>query len=625
MRRPATATIPWTSQLVENINSRYHRNVPGLENFLRYLERGDVTEIVFQSGATAAAKRKGRLQPVTREPLTARHIVKLMQETPLESLIPVEDGACAPTAARINGNKYVATVARSGEMLLLRVWVSDRGSGRAPVASPVGRPEWVPREDATPVGVPIGGIRPAPAPRAPAEATTGVVEVVSRARREATELEAERHPPAATESGEVTVSHRPPPVAVRYPNATKVIPRRSYRPPPEASPLSEFVPADLAVKASDALCDVLRRARALAASDIHIMSGEPVRFRCHGYLAPNGRALSDEEARALVMPLLDSRNAQQFEEVGYADFACHVEGAGRFRVNANKQRTGIKGCFRAIMSEPPDLDSLGVPRELRQMLDYHQGLVVISGPSGAGKTTTLAALVDMFNRERAVHIITVEDPVEILHPIKKAIVSQREIGAHTKSFQSALKSSLREDPDVIAIGELRDRETVEKALEAAETGHLVFATMSTPSGAATIDRLIDMFPPDDQSQVRATLAGALKFVVSQRLVPRKDDHGQVAAVELLTGNMALWSLIRDDKLFQLPSLLQRGRGFGMVRVEDSLNELLAAELITEKVAKLFADDPRLVGVMACPGKPVPPSPARSASSSKRKAPWSKEK
>jgi len=230
------------------------------------------------------------------------------------------------------------------------------------------------------------------------------------------------------------------------------------------------------------------------------------------------------------------------------------------------------------------------------MLEYHQGLVVVSGPSGAGKTTTLAALVDLFNADRAVHIITVEDPVEIIHPIKKAIVTQREVGSHTKGFHSALKGSLREDPDVIAIGELRDRETVEKALEASETGHLVFATMSTPSGATTIDRLIDMFPPDDQSQVRATLAGALKFVVSQRLIPRSDRNGQVVATELLTGGMALWSLIRDDKLFQLPSLLQRGRGFGMIRIEDSLNALLASGVITAETAKAFADDPRLINL-----------------------------
>ncbi len=413
------------------------------------------------------------------------------------------------------------------------------------------------------------------------------------------------------------VSHRPPPVAIQYPNPPKVIPRHSYRPPPEASPLAEFVPADVPVPAPAELRKLLADARAESASDVHIMSGEPVRFRCDGILVPRGDALDDHRARSLLMPLLNQRNAQQFEELGYADFACQIEGAGRFRVNANKQRGGIKGCFRLIRDEPPTIESLGLPGELRQMLDYHQGLVVVSGPSGAGKTTTLAALVDLFNAERPVHVITVEDPVEVIHPIKRAIISQREVGAHTKSFHSALKGSLREDPDVIAIGELRDRETVEKALEAAETGHLVFATMSTPSGATTIDRLIDMVPPDDQSQVRATLAGALKFVVSQRLVPRKDGHGRVAAVELLTGNMALWSLIRDDKLFQLPSLLQRGRAFGMIRIEDSLNGLLSAGVISEEAAKAYADDPRVIGDATPVGEPKPQDRERARKGSRR--------
>ena len=547
-------------------------NVSGLENFLRYLDREDVSEIVFQSGTAARAKRKGRLQPVTREPLTAQHILKLVHSTPLEDLVPRQDGASAPTATHINGHKYVATVARSGPMLLLRVWRPDEQLHSEP-SEPPGRP----------AGVAIGGIRPAPANQ--------------QARVSPDAPDAHDVPPApkpARAGGEARVSHRPPPVAVQYPNSKKVVPRRSYRPPPEASPLANFVPAGAAEQESPKLTSILRDARAQSASDVHLVSGEPVRFRCNGYLVPQGEVLSDQAVRELLLPLLDERTHQQFEEAGYADFSCEIQGAGRMRVNANKQRTGVKGCFRLAMQEPPTLESLGLPEELRQLLDYHQGLVVVSGPSGAGKTTTLAALVDLFNSERAVHIITVEDPVEILHPIKKAIVSQRQIGAHTKSFSSALKSSLREDPDVIAIGELRDRETVEKALEAAETGHLVFATMSTPSGATTIDRLIDMFPPDDQSQVRATLAGALKFVLSQRLVPRIDGNGSVAAVELLTGNMALWSLIRDEKLFQLPSLLQRGRGFGMIRIEDSLNALLAAGAVSEKVAKRYADDPRLI-------------------------------
>lgn len=515
-----------------------------LQKFLQYLDRGDVTEIVFQSGATAAAKKSGKLKPVTREPLSAKHILKLIHGTPLQELVPMEDGASQPTPAEIDGIHYIATMARSGEMLMLRVRREDRHTA--------------------PPKVPIGVVAPLQSP----------IEL---------ELAEEAKPTAPTVE---KASQAAPPV---------VQPHISFRPPPEASPLADFLRADHPVEAPQELRSLLRQARTRSASDVHIMSAEPVRLRCSGRLLPLGDAISDARARELVMPLVRGRNQSQLEELGYADFACQVEGAGRVRVNVNNQRTGIKACFRMVMQEPPTLESLGLPHELRQILNHHQGLVVISGPNGAGKTTTLAALVDLFNSERSVHIITVEDPVEVLHPIKKAIVSQREVGAHTKSFHSALKGSLREDPDVIAIGELRDRETVEKALEAAETGHLVFATMSTPSGASTIDRLIDMFPPEDQSQVRATLAGVLKFVVSQRLVPRRDVEGRAVAVELLTGGMALWTLIRDDKLYQLPSLLQRGRAFGMIRIEDSLNELVSSGVISDDAARTFANDPRLIG------------------------------
>lgn len=519
--------------------------VQGLQKFLRYLERGDVTEIVFQSGATAAAKKSGKLRPVTSEPLSARHILKLIHDTPLQRLVPEEDGASEPTAAHIGGVTYIATVARSGEMLMLRV----RREGH----------QTLPPPDAS-------GIV------APAESSSRVEAAVVQA------------PLAPVILGDEASAWQP---AVQA--------RVSHRPSPDASELGSFVRADLPLDAPGELRSLLEKGRARSASDVHVMSDEAPRFRCCGRMMPVGEPIPDARARELIMPLLDERNRRQLEELGYADFACQVKGAGRVRVNVNEQRTGIKACFRMIASEPPTLESLGLPPELRQMLSYHQGLVVVSGPNGAGKTTTLAALVDMFNSERSVHIITVEDPVEVLHPMKKAIVTQREVGTHTQSFYSALKGSLREDPDVIAIGELRDRETVEKALEAAETGHLVFATMSTPSGASTIDRLIDMFPPDDQSQVRATLAGVLKFVVSQRLVPRRDGEGRVVAVELLTGGMALWTLIRDDKLYQLPSLLQRGRAFGMIRIEDSLNELVSSGVISVETARMFADDPRMIG------------------------------
>jgi twitching motility protein PilT len=341
---------------------------------------------------------------------------------------------------------------------------------------------------------------------------------------------------------------------------------------------------------------LLREARESGSTDVHVTASQPARLRRLGQLLTIGEPLPDS-VEAMLLPLLEHTGADakvQLDELGYADFAIDLPGSGRMRVNFAKGRTGLKGCFRCVVDSPPTLEGLGLPRELTKIADYHQGLAVVSGPSGQGKTTTMSALVDLVNRSKPHHIITVEDPIEVIHPIHRAVISQRQTGLHTASFHRALKAALREDPDVIVIGELRDRETVEMALQAAETGHLVIASMSTPSGAKTIDRLIDMFPPDDQAQVRSTLAGALKVVVSQRLVLAADGTRMVAVSELITGSIPLWSLIRDNKLFQLPSLLQRGRNYGMIRAEDSLNELIARGVIEEATARAVADDPRAI-------------------------------
>jgi twitching motility protein PilT len=358
---------------------------------------------------------------------------------------------------------------------------------------------------------------------------------------------------------------------------------------------------------------LLKRARELGATDVHIVAARPLLVRVGGDLIPKDLPLEVEEVDAFVGDVVPERLRATLEEQGSCDFALDRGQLGRYRVNVSRQRTGLKACFRYIRPELPTLASLGLPPEIEKATHHHQGLVVVTGPTGHGKTSTLAAIVDIINRETTHHVITVEDPVEYIHPRKKAMMSQREIGSSTKSFANALKASLREDPDVIVVGELRDTETVRMALAASETGHLVLGTMNTPSAAKTIDRLVDLFPPADQSQVRMTLAGGLHLIVSQRLVPRADGSGVVAAVELLPGSIALWALIRDAKTFQIPSLQQRGKGFGILRLDESLHDLVKAGTVTKEAALAVAEYPDeldavLSGKRQAPGA-APPAPA----------------
>jgi twitching motility protein PilT len=356
------------------------------------------------------------------------------------------------------------------------------------------------------------------------------------------------------------------------------------------------------------LDEVLAVARQEAASDLHLVAGRPVLLRVAGELNPRGPVLDAASVEALVAPVVPEHMRAALAEHGSSDFAIE-RATGRFRVNVSRQRTGLKACFRCIPAGVPTLASLGVPAEIERATHHHQGLVLVTGPTGHGKTSTMSAIVDIINTETTHHIITVEDPVEFVHRRKKAMISQREVGSHTRSFQSALKASLREDPDVIVVGELRDTETVRMALAASETGHLVLGTMNTPSAAKTIDRLIDLFPPADQQQVRMTLAGGLHLIVSQRLLPRADGSGMVAAVELLPGSVALWSLIRDAKTFQIPSLQQRGKGFGIIRLDESLAELVRSGTVTKAAALTIAEHPEELDAVLS-GKRQAPAPAQ---------------
>jgi twitching motility protein PilT len=351
---------------------------------------------------------------------------------------------------------------------------------------------------------------------------------------------------------------------------------------------------------SPALDRCLKHARKCGASDMHLVAGRPLLVRMAGDLRPQGEPIATEVAEGMLGPLVPPRLHPVLAEHGSCDFAIDRGPIGRFRVNVSRQRTGLKGCFRIIPPEVPTLESLALPPEIERGTHHHQGLVLITGPTGHGKTSTLAALVDIINRETTHHIITVEDPVEYVHPRKKALVSQREVGAHTRSFASALKAALREDPDVIVVGELRDTETVRIALESSETGHLVIGTMNTPSAAKTIDRVVDLFPPGDQQQVRMTLAGGLHLIVSQRLIPTADGRGMAAAVEILPGSVALWSLIRDDRTFQIPSLQQRGKALGIIRLDQSLADLVRAERITREAALSVAENRDELNAMLSP-------------------------
>ena len=364
--------------------------------------------------------------------------------------------------------------------------------------------------------------------------------------------------------------------------------------------LSDLAPGD-----PTPLDGLLMRARDLGASDVHVVSARPLLVRVAGDLLPTGEVIPESDADAMVSAIVPERLRAMLADQGSCDFALDRGALGRYRVNVSRQRSGLKACLRYIRPEVPTLASLGLPPEIEKATHHHQGLVIVTGPTGHGKTCTLAAIVDILNRETTHHIITVEDPVEYVHPRRKAVISQREIGSSTRSFANALKASLREDPDVIVVGELRDTETVRMALSASETGHLVLGTMNTPSAAKTIDRLVDLFPPSDQSQVRMTLAGGLHLVVSQRLVPRADGSGVAAAVELLPGSIALWSMIRDSKTYQIPSLQQRGKGYGILRLDESLFELVRAGVVTRDAALAVAEYPEELEAVLSGKRPAP--------------------
>ena len=352
-------------------------------------------------------------------------------------------------------------------------------------------------------------------------------------------------------------------------------------------------PAVFDLDAPRALDRLLERALRVGASDLHVHSGSPLKIRVHGQMYDiEGGNVAARTAERLILEILTPEQLQALRDSGQVDFAYTLAGKGRFRSNAYRQQRGIDAVFRVIPPRPPSLTELGLPTSLARLANYHQGMVLLTGPAGCGKSSTLAALVNIINEERDDHIITIEDPIEYIHPSKRCVVNQRQVGPHTGSFARALRGALREDPDVIAIGELRDLETISLALTAAETGHLVLATLHTNNAIRTVNRILGVFPPNQQDQIRTMVSESLRAVVSQRLVPRADGNGRVPALEILMANKAVGNLIRENKTFQIKSVLQTGASHGMCLLDASLAELVKTKVITREEAQRNADEPQ---------------------------------
>jgi len=367
--------------------------------------------------------------------------------------------------------------------------------------------------------------------------------------------------------------------------------------------------------AANSIDELLERMVEANASDLHVTTGTPPAIRVRGEVErlEGFDPLTGEETQQLLYRILSSEQQKHFELNRQLDFSYSIPGLARFRVNVYFQRESIGAAFRLIPTELKTLEELGIPDSLHVLAEKPRGLVLVTGPTGSGKSTTLAAIIDEINRNRSEHILTIEDPIEFLHRHKRCIVNQREIGPDATSFADALRAALRQDPDVILVGEMRDLETISTALTAAETGHLVFGTLHTQSAPSTIDRIIDVFPAEQQEQVRIQIANSLQGVVTQALLPTADGMGRVPALEILLPDDAVRNLIRQGKVEQIYSVMQTNTGRGMQTMEQSLGDLIMRRIVDLEIGLSRSSRPsQLIGLLERSGFPVEITPDLSA-------------
>ncbi|HEY7194164.1 MAG TPA: type IV pilus twitching motility protein PilT [Gemmatimonadales bacterium] len=380
-------------------------------------------------------------------------------------------------------------------------------------------------------------------------------------------------------SDELAVAAEPPaePAKAAPPRASAIAAAPMVASPAPSLP-GEFASSQYEA-AEQKLGKLLRALVQSGSSDLHLRVGEPAMFRTHGEIKrQTGSALSVNDLELLVLSIMPERNRGEWKETGDTDFAYEIAGVARFRVNAARDRKGPVAVFRVIPAKVVTVEEMGLSEEVQKLCYLKKGLVLITGPTGSGKSTTLCALIDLINRTRTDHIITIEDPIEFVHDNKKCLITQRQVHVHTGSFKSALRAALREDPDIVLVGEMRDLETIAIAIETAETGHLVFGTLHTTNAASTVDRMIDQFPADRQAQIRVMLSESLKGVISQTLC-KKIGGGRIAAREILLTTPAISNLIREGKTFQIPSIIQTSKKLGMLTLNDALLELVEKKAI----------------------------------------------